>query len=158
MQEISVKLFEGAYTLKPKGEQRLTVLAFVAVALQLGLLVYLAMSKQFTSGLVLVFLFNLLVPAYIFFNIWLDRKPRYRRHLTLIEEGVCYRAKFLQKEQEFDWAEVDNVQIEMHRVKFVLKNEEVHDINLERIQNDEVLQQVKEQIREMVQRKVIMLQ
>lgn len=158
MQEISVRLFDGAYTLKPKAERRLMVLAFLAVALQLGLLVYLAVSKQFTVGLVIIFLFNLLVPAYFFFILWLDRRPKYRRHLTLTDEGVCYRAKFLQKEQEFDWDEVDTVQIEMYRVKFMLKNEEEHEINLERIQNDEVLQQVKEQIKEMVQRKEIMLQ
>ncbi len=158
MQEISVKLFEGAYTLKPKAERRLMVLAFVAVSLQLGLLVYLAVSKQFTIALIFIFLFNLLVPAYFFFNIWLDRKPKYRRHLTLTDEGVCYRSKFLQKEQEFDWEEVDTVQVDMYRVNFMLKNEEEHDINLERIQNDAVLQQVKEQIKEMVQQKEIMLQ
>lgn len=158
MQEISVRLFKGAYKPKSKAEQRLMLLALAAVAVQLGFLVHLAVSQMYTVELVLVFLVNLLIPAYYFFTIWLDRKPKYRRHLTLTEEGVCYRAKFRQKEHEFDWAEVDVVHIEPYRVKFILKNEEEHDINLARIQNEEVLQQVKAQIREMVQRKEIMLQ
>ena len=158
MQELSVRLFKGAYTLKPKAEKRLTLLAFAAVAVQLGFLLHLAISEMYTVELVLVFLVNLFIPAYYFFNIWLDHKPKYRRHLTLTEEGVCYRAKFRQKEHEFDWEEVDAVQIDQYRVKFLLKNEEKHDINLERIQNDEVLHQVKEKIREMVQQKQIMLQ
>lgn len=158
MQELSVRLFKGAYTLKPKAEKRLTLLAFAAVAVQLGFLLHLALSQMYTVELVLVFLINLFIPAYYFFNIWLDHKPKYRRHLTLSEEGVCYRAKFRQKEHEFDWEEVDAVQLDQYRVKFLLKNEEEHDINLERIQNDEVLHQVKEKIREMVQQKQIMLQ
>ena len=158
MQEISVKLFKGAYTLKPKAEEPLMLLAFAAVAVQLGFLVHLAISEMYTVDLVLVFLVNLLIPSYFFFNIWLDGKPKYRRHLTLTDEGVCYRSKFMHKEQEFDWEEVDTVQIEMYRVKFLLKNEEEHAINLERIQNEEILQLVKDQIREMVQRKEIMLQ
>jgi len=157
MQEISIRLFEGAYALKPRAEQRTMQLAALAVGLQLGLLVYLAVSKHFAGGLVLVFICNLVVPAYFFFAIWLDRKPKYRRHLTLTEQGVCYRSKFLQKEQEFDWEEIDAVHIGLYRVGFVLKNEEEHTVNLERIQNDEVLRQVKEQIREMVQQKGIML-
>jgi hypothetical protein len=133
------------------------LLAAVAVMLQLGLLVYLVVSKQFTPVLVLVFLFNLLVPAYFFFTIWLDSKPKYRRHLTLTEEGICYRSKFLQQEQAFDWAEVDTVLMERNRIVFVLKNEEEYHINLEHIQDDDILQQVKEQTKEMVQRKVVML-
>ena len=63
----------------------------------------------------------------------------------------------MRAEQEFDWEEVDTVHIGLYHVVFVLKNEEEHYINLERIQNDEVLQQVKEQIGEMVQQKSIML-
>lgn len=158
MQEISVRLFKGAYTLKPKAEKRLIFLAFAAVAVQLGFLVHLAVSEMYTVELVLVFLVNLLIPAYYFFNIWLDHKPKYRRHLTLTEHGVRYRAKFRQKEHEFDWEEVDTVQIDMYRVKFLLKNEEEHEIDLGRIKNDEILQQVKEQIKELVQQKEIMLQ
>jgi len=157
MQELSIKLFEGAYTLKPKAERRAMLLAVLAVALQVLLLVYLASSKHFAPGLVLLFLCNLIVPAYFFFNIWLDRKPKYRRHLTLTEEAVCYRAGFMQAEQEFDWDEVDAVHIGLYHVVFVLKNEEEHYINLERIQDEGVLEQVKEQLREMVQQKEIML-
>lgn len=157
MQELSIRLFEGAYTLKPKTERRVMVLAVLAVALQVVLLVYLAASKHYAPGLVLIFIVNLIVPAYFFFNIWLDRKPKYRRHLTLTEQGVCYRSRFMQAEQEFDWEEIDAVHIGLYHVVFVLKNEEEHYINLERIQNDEVLQQVKAQIREMVQQKEIML-
>ena len=157
MQEISIRLFEGAYTLKPRAERRVMLLAVVGVVLQVLLLIYLAASKHFAPALVFVFVFNLAVPAYFFFNIWLDRKPKYRRHLTLTEGGVCYRSGFMRAEQEFDWEEVDTVHIGLYHVVFVLKNEEEHYINLERIQNDEVLQQVKEQIGEMVQQKRIML-
>ncbi|GAA4442113.1 hypothetical protein GCM10023188_41420 [Pontibacter saemangeumensis] len=157
MQELSIRLFEGAYTLKPETERRAMLLAMLAVVLQVCLLVYLAATKHFAPVLVLVFAFNLVVPAYFFFNIWLDRKPKYRRHLTLTEQGVCYRARFMHTEQEFDWEEVDAVHIGLYHVVFVLKNEEEHYINLERIQNEEVLEQVKEQIREMVQQKEIML-
>lgn len=157
MQEISIRLFEGAYTLKPRVERRTMLLAVLAVVLQVSLLVYLAASKHFAPGLVIIFVVNLVVPAFFFFNIWLDRKPKYRRHLTLTEQGVCYRSRFLHAEQEFDWEEVDNVHIGLYHVVFVLKNEEEHYINLGRIQNDKVLQQVKEQLREMVQQKAIML-
>ena len=150
MQELSVRLFKGAYTLKPKAEKRLMLLAFAAVAVQLGFLMHLAISEMYTVELVLVFLLNLFIPAYYFFNLWLDHKPKYRRHLTLTEKGVCYRAKFRQREHIFDWEEVDAVQIEKYKVKFLLKNEEEHDINLERIQNEAVMQQVKDQIRTMV--------
>lgn len=157
MQEINVRLFKGAYAEKPKAEQRAMLLAALAVALQAGLLAYLAVTKQFTPLLVLVFLFNLLVPGYFFFIIWLDSKPRYRRHLTLTNEGVCYRSRLMQKEQEFDWAEVDTVRLERYAVVFSLKNEELHRIDLEHIRNDAVLGHVKEQIEGMVQRKEIML-
>ncbi|PRY13649.1 hypothetical protein CLV24_10519 [Pontibacter ummariensis] len=158
MQEISVRLFEGAYSLQSRNEKRLLFFALLAVGVHLGLLIYLAVSKHFTPALVFVFLLNLLVPAYFFFRIWLDSKPKYRRHLTLHEEGVRYRSRFLEKESEFDWDEVDTVHIRLFKVIFVLKNEEVHEISLERIQNDTVLWQVKEQISEMVQRKEIVLQ
>ncbi|MCJ8165773.1 hypothetical protein MKJ04_13045 [Pontibacter sp. E15-1] len=157
MQEISVRLFEGAYTLKPRAERRAAILAVLAVALQIGLLTFLALTKHFAPGLLFVFLVNLLVPAYYFFNLWLDRKPNYSRHLTLTVQGVCYRARFLQREQEFDWDEVDAVLIGVHNVTFILKNEEEHDIHLEHIQSENVLMQVKEQIREMVTQREIML-
>ncbi len=157
MQEISVKLFEGAYTLKPRAERRATLLAVLAVALQVGLLAYLTVSNFFVPELLLVFAVNLLVPAYFFFNLWLDRRPEYSRHLTLTEQGVCYRSGFLQKEQSFDWEEIDSTVIGLNHVLFVLKNEEEHNINLERIPHTTVIEQVKEQIREMVQQKEIML-
>ncbi len=157
MQEISVKLFEGAYTLKPRAERRATLLAVLAVALQVGLLAYLTVSNFFVPELLLVFAVNLLVPAYFFFNLWLDRRPEYSRHLTLTEQGVCYRSGFLQKEHSFDWEEIDSTVIGLNHVLFVLKNEEEHNINLERIPHTTVIEQVKEQIREMVQQKEIML-
>ncbi|MHA6247015.1 hypothetical protein ACXYMU_03695 [Pontibacter sp. CAU 1760] len=157
MKEISIRLFEGAYTIKPRAERRIWLLAVLAVVVQLGLLVYLSVTKIFTIGLVLVLLLNLVVPAYLFLNAWLDRKPRYRRHLTLTEKGVRYRARFRQQLQEFDWEEIDTVQIGLYQVVFLLKNEEEHSINLEHIRNDEILAQVKEQIREMVAQKEIIL-
>ncbi|WP_036776704.1 hypothetical protein [Pontibacter actiniarum] len=157
MQEISIRLFEGAYTLKPRAERRLMLLVGAAMALQVGLLLYLVVTKTFTTGLLFVFLINLLVPGYFLFTVWLDHKPQYRRHLTLTAEGVRYRSRFMQEEHAFDWDEIDFVDLKLYKVIFVLKNDEVHEVSLDRIQNDAVLHQVKEQIRQLVRSKEIEL-
>ncbi|WP_439880232.1 hypothetical protein ACSX1A_13835 [Pontibacter sp. MBLB2868] len=157
MQEISYKLFTGAYDTTQKTEQRVMLLAAFAIVLQLALIIYLAVSKTFSLSLVVVFLINVFVSAGFLFHAWLDKHPRYRRHLTLTEEGVLYRSRFMQPEQEFDWNEIDQVRLELLRVVFLLKNEEEHVVSLEQIQNDSVLKQVKEQIKMMVIRKNVTL-
>ncbi|OKL41940.1 hypothetical protein [Pontibacter flavimaris] len=146
MQDTSIRLFEDAYTIKPRSEKRLMLLALAAMALQFVLLLYIFFSQTFSAALVLLLLLSLLVPAYFVFSVWLDRNPHYRRHLTLHDEGVCYRPRFMQAEQEFEWGEVDYIKINMYKVLFVLKNVEEHEVSLEHIQNDRVLQQVKEQV------------
>ncbi|TPE43703.1 hypothetical protein [Pontibacter mangrovi] len=133
------------------------LLAGAAMFLQLGFLLHLTITKTFSTELVMVFLINLFVPAIFLYRLWLDRKPQYRRHLTLSAHGVRYRTRFMQPEHEFDWEEVDAVRVELFKVVFVLKNEEVHEISLERIQNDEMLQQVKEQVKMMVRQKDLQL-
>lgn len=157
MQEVGVRLFEGAYALKPKAEQRMLKLAWLGLALQAAFLVYIASSKTFSIHLLLVFALNLLVPLYFMVSMWLDRNPNYRRHLTLTEEGVRYRTRFNEAEQEFDWDEVDEVRLELFKVTFLLKNEAEHEINLERTQNDEVLRQLREQLQEAAKRKGLTL-
>lgn len=146
MQDISIRLFEGAYTFKPRAEQRMMLLALAAMVLQMSLLLYLIIFKTFATGLVVILLLSLLVPAYFISSVWLDKRPQYRRHLTLSAAGVRYRTRFLQAEHEFDWEEIDLIKIELFKVNFVLKNEEVHEVNLHGIQNDRVLHEVKEQI------------
>ncbi|MCX2739641.1 hypothetical protein [Pontibacter anaerobius] len=153
MQDISFRLFEGAYTIKPRAEQRMLLLAAAAMALQVGLLLYLLVSKAFATELVVVFLLNLFVPAYFIFSIWLDHRPQYRRHLTLSSDGVRYRTRFMRPEHEFEWNEIDLVRLKLFKVIFILKNEEVHEVSLERIQHDGVLQQVKEQLLQMARLK-----
>ncbi|WP_276499100.1 hypothetical protein [Pontibacter litorisediminis] len=148
MQDISIRLFEGAFILKPRTEQRLMQLALVLMALHAGLLLYLLVAKVFTLLLVLILLLSLLVPAYFMLSVWLDRAPQYRRHLTLSAEGVRYRTRFLHPEHEFDWTEIDLVKINLYKITFVLKNEEVHEVSLEHLQNDELLRHVKEQVLE----------
>ncbi|AKD02199.1 hypothetical protein POKO110462_20840 [Pontibacter korlensis] len=153
MEEISIRLFEGAYALKPKADRRMMMLAGIAMLLQLSLLLYLVTFKVFATELVVVFLLSLLGPVYFFFTLWLDHRPQYRRHLTLSPTGVRYRTRFMQPEHEFDWEEVDTVKLELFKIIFVLKNEEVYEVSLEHIQNDVVLQQVKEQVQQMAQLK-----
>ncbi|RIJ42983.1 hypothetical protein [Pontibacter oryzae] len=157
MQEINIRLFEGAYTLKPRAEQRLMLLAVAAMVLQVSLLVYLALTEIFKTHLVIIFLLNLLIPAYFIFSLWLDGKPHYRRHLTLSQDGIRYRTRFMRPEHEIEWNEVDTVKVKLYSVSFLLKNDEMHEINLAHIHNDDVLKQVKKEIRQMVQFKGITL-
>lgn len=157
MQEINIRLFEGAYTLKPRAEQRLMLLAVAAMVLQAGLLVYLALTETFTTHLVIIFLLNLLIPGYFMFSLWLDSKPHYRRHLTLSQDGVRYRTRFMRPEHEIDWDEIEVVKVKLYAVSFLLKNDEMHQIDLAHIHNDNVLKQVKKEIRHMVQLKGITL-
>ncbi|MFD2514557.1 hypothetical protein ACFSRY_11830 [Pontibacter locisalis] len=157
MQELSIKLYTGAYDIKPKAEQRLKWLSAFAVTFQLVLVFYLVFFETFSAGVVVVFLINVTIPAYFLYSAWLDNKPHYRRHLTLTEEGVKYRTRFMQTEQEFDWDEVDLVRLQSLKVVFLLKNEEEHVVSLEQIQNDQVLKQVRERIKSMVIRKDIVL-
>lgn len=155
MQETSFQLFPGAYAVKPKAERLYMLLAFCSVAVHINLLYRLITQNDYKPAFLLVYSLNLIPLAYFLIIIWLDKKPRCRRHLTLNLTGVRYRTKFMAPEYEFDWEEVDVIHLEHSRVLFLLKNEEKHDINLEKIQNDNVLQQVKEQIRAMAHSKNI---
>lgn len=157
MQEMSIKLFTGAYSLNPQSELRLKVLSGFGVTFQVFLVFYLLFFKTFGVGVIVIFCINLTVPVYFLFSAWLDSKPQYRRHLTLSEKGVRYRKRFMQTEHEFDWDEVDMVHLGLFKVVFLLKNEEEHVISLEQIQNDQVLEQVRERIKMMVIRKNVVL-
>jgi hypothetical protein len=90
-------------------------------------------------------------------SIWLDRRPQYRRHFTLSEEGVRYRTGLLRKEQAFDWEEVDRVDLQEHIALFLLKNEERHEVSLKSDENDTEWQRQADQLKTLVQQKRIEL-
>ncbi|HEY4650283.1 MAG TPA: hypothetical protein VIG72_02665, partial [Pontibacter sp.] len=104
-----------------------------------------------------LFLLQMPMLAYLLAQTWLDKNPKYRRHLTLTEQGVCYRTGFLAKEQEFDWNEVDEVYLKLFSVEFMLKNEERHEISLQNINSDTALQRAKQEIRAVAQQQGIKL-
>ena len=147
MQEFSVRLFKGAYTINAKTEQRFLFIALAVILFDVCLLVFLLTLKGFSTVMLAVYLLHLPIVGYFMARAWLDSKPRYRRHLTLTIEGVRYRAGHMKKEREFDWEEIDMVKLELFRVTFLLKNEESHTLNLETIQHAETLQAVKDEIR-----------
>ncbi|MFT2009042.1 hypothetical protein ACMA1I_10235 [Pontibacter sp. 13R65] len=156
MANFSLKLFENAYTLEPKAEQRLTLAIFAAVAVNLILLLYLAYSNGFLVGL-LIFMSNLFFAAYFCKHLWYQYRPQYRLHFTLTSGGVRYRTFLQQKEQEFEWEEVDVIRFEQERLLFVLKNDEQHEIGLDKIQSPTVLQQAKRKLKKIARRKDIMV-
>lgn len=64
MQELSVKLHNGAYAVSPKAEQRMLIMAMDMVLFHAVLLTYLIMHKGFLPGFFGVFLLQLLVVGY----------------------------------------------------------------------------------------------
>ncbi|MCC9138119.1 hypothetical protein ACFSKU_03075 [Pontibacter silvestris] len=148
MQETSFQLSPGAYAVKAKTECLFMLFALCSVAVHINLLYRLLALNDYKSTFLIVYSLNLIPLAYFLVTIWLDKKPKCRRHLTLSTTGARYRTKFMTKEHEFDWDEVDVIHLEHFRVLFVLKNEEEHDVSLERVQNNEELSLIKEQIRE----------
>ena len=157
MQNFNIRLFEGAYTGNLKAEQRTNLLAIFLLLLQIGLLLFLVLTKGFAYSVVGIYLLHLLVFPFLVARIWLDSHPEYRRHLTLTGEGVRYRKGFRKQEHEFDWEEVDEVFLDAAEVVFVLKNEERHLIGLNMLHSNTELLQAKQDVRNIVQQKGITL-
>ncbi|TXK52090.1 hypothetical protein FVR03_02165 [Pontibacter qinzhouensis] len=156
MSNFSLKLFENAYQLEPKAEQRLTGAIYAAISINLILLLYLAYSNGFLVGL-LIFMSNLFFAAYFCKFLWYQYRPQYRLHFTLTTGGVRYRTVSAQKEQEFEWEEVDVVRFEQDRLLFVLKNDEQHEIGMDKIQSPTILQQARRKIKKIAKKKDIMV-
>lgn len=155
MQDVSIRLFSSAYTVGSKAERIMLLLALVSVVLHGWLLYHLIAVNDFRSALLFLYLFSLLPFCLFMLSVWLDRNPEYRRHLTLLEAGVRYRSGFMQKEQEFDWEEVDNIRLEPHQFTFMLKNGEQHAISLKKIRDKEALQEARSRITEIAANKGI---
>ena len=147
MQETSIRLFSGAYDVRSKVERLMLLMAGLSVGLHGWLLYRLILVKDFHSALLFLYLFSLLPFCLFLLFVWLDRRPELRRYLALRETGVRYRAGFLLREQEFDWEEVDHIQLAGTSVTFTLKNEEQHVIVLDTIKDEGLLQQVTNRIR-----------
>lgn len=157
MQELNIRLFEGAYTSSLKMEQRTTWLATILVLLQLGLLVFLSVGGGFANGFLGIYLLHLLGFSYLIGKVWLDRHPEYSRHLTLSNQSIVYRTAFLEKAHEFDWDEVDEVYLNPDSVMFVLKNEACHVVPFNMLQSPEALSRARRDVRQLVQQKRITL-
>ncbi|WP_187260940.1 hypothetical protein [Pontibacter beigongshangensis] len=156
MPNFSLKLFENTYTLEPKAQQRLSSAIYAAIAVNLILLLYLAYTNGFLVGF-LIFLSNLFFAAYFCRYLWYQYRPQYRLHFTLTSGGVRYRTVHLQKEEEFEWEEVDSIHFEQDRLLFVLKNDERHEVRLDKIQNPTVLQQATRKIKKIARKKDILV-
>ena len=147
MQEASIRLFSGAYDARSKVERFMLLLAALSVGLHGWLLYRLILVKDFHSALLFLYLFSLLPFCLFLLFVWLDRSPELRRYLALLETGVRYRSGFLLREQEFDWEEVDRIEVKRTSVTFILKNEEQHVVVLDTLKDEGLLQQVKNRIR-----------
>lgn len=157
MPEMNIRLFEGAYAGNLKTEKRTTWLAAFLILLQVGLFLYLVLTKGFAYSFLGIYLLHLLAFSFLLARVWLDYNPDYRKHLTFTAQGVSYRTGFLKKEHEFDWDEVDEVYLKRITVEFILKNEEHHIVPLDMINNDTALQQAKTDVRAIVQKRAITL-
>ncbi|MBJ6119358.1 hypothetical protein JAO76_14205 [Pontibacter sp. BT310] len=157
MQNINIRLFEGAFTGNLKAEQRTNLLTAFLLLLQIGLLLYLVLTKGFSYSFVGIYLLHLLVFPFLVARIWLDLHPEYRRHLTLTDQGVRYRKGFRKKEQDFDWEEVDEVYLSIAEVVFVLKNEERHLVRFNMLHSNTALHRARQTIQHIVQQKGITL-
>ncbi|NDK55146.1 hypothetical protein [Pontibacter fetidus] len=157
MQEINIRLFSGAYAGNPKAEQRTTMLAVFLVLLQVGLLLYLVLTKGFAYSFVGIYLLHLLAFSVLVAQVWLELHPEYSRHLSFNSQTIVYRTGFLVKEQEFDWDEVDEVTLSPENVRFMLKNDEYHVVPFTMVQSPEALRRARHEIRQIVQQKKIHL-
>jgi hypothetical protein len=157
MQELNIRLFEGAYASNLKMEQHITWLATVLVLLQLGLLVFLSVGEGFAYGFLGIYLLHMLGFSYLVGKVWLDRHPEYSRHLTLNNRSITYRTGFLEKQHEFDWDEVDEVYLNPDSVMFVLKNDECHVVPFSMLQGPEAFRKARQDVRLLVQQKKINL-
>jgi hypothetical protein len=157
MQEINIRLFNGAYAGNHKAEQRTTLLAALLVMLQLGLLLYLVLTKGFAYSFLGIYLLHLLAFSVLVGQVWLELHPEFSRHLTLNNQRVTYRTAFLEKEHEFDWEEVDEVYLNPDSVMFILKNEACHVVPFNMLQSPEALRRARQDVRQLVQQKRITL-
>ena len=157
MQDINFRLFEGAYTGNLKAEQRTTILATLLVLVQVGLLVYLLLTKGFNYSFLGIYLLHLLGFSLLIGQVWLDHHPEYLRHLTLSDKGVSYRTGFFKKEHAFDWEEVYKVFLGATMLEFTLKNDEHHLLPLDMFRNPDALQNARQAVRDMAIQKGVSL-
>ncbi|WP_018479371.1 hypothetical protein [Pontibacter roseus] len=155
MQEISIRLFSSAYSVRSRLERVLLLMALLSIALHGWLLYQLIAVKDFHSAMTFLYLFSLLPVCLFLASMWLDKNPGYNRHLTLLTTGVRYRKGFMQPEHEFDWEEVDSIRLEPRQVVFLLKNEEQHEVSLQAIRSEEVLHRVRSGILDIAAEKEI---
>jgi len=128
MQQTTIRLFDGAFTINQKAAQRQQVLAVLLLLVQLGLLVYLVLSKGFAYSFVGLYLLHLLAFGFLLIQFWLtDYSPTFR-HVTFTNQGIIYRTGFFKKQHDFDWDEIDQIYLQPGNTKFILKNEEEHRI------------------------------
>lgn len=143
MQEVSIRLFSRSYNVRSKVERALLLLALLSVALHGWLLFQLIAVRDLHSAITFLYLFSLLPFSLFLTSVWLDRNPGYQRHLTLLATGVRYRLGFMQREQEFDWEEVERIGVNGYLVDFELKNGERHEVSLESIDKEATLKRVR---------------
>ncbi|MDX5418965.1 MAG: hypothetical protein LPK09_07095 [Hymenobacteraceae bacterium] len=143
MQEVSIRLFSRSYNVRSKVERALLLLALLSVGLHGWLLFQLIAVRDLHSAMTFLYLFSLLPFCLFLASVWLDRNPGYQRHLTLLSSGVRYRLGFMQQEQEFDWEEVELIEMNNYLVEFELKNGERHVVSLESVDKDLTLQEVR---------------
>ena len=143
MQEVSIRLFSRSYNVRSKVERALLLLALLSVALHGWLLFQLIAVRDLHSAITFLYLFSLLPYCLFLASVWLDRNPGYQRHLTLLATGVRYRLGFMQREQEFDWEEVERIEVNGYLVDFELKNGEQHAVSLGSIDKESTLQEVR---------------
>lgn len=159
MQEtgINIRLFSRSYGVRSRLEHLLLVLALLLIALHGWLLYQLIAVRDFHSAMIFLYLFSLLPFSLFLVSVWFDRNPSYQRHLTLQPTGVRYRLGFMQREHDFDWEEVETISMAQRRVLFELKNGERHEIDLESVRKEEILQQVREGLEQVAAQKGIEL-
>jgi hypothetical protein len=157
MQDTNFRLFEGMHTGNLKSEQRTTLLATLLILVQIGLLVYLVLTKGFAYSFLGLYLLHLLGFSLLVLQVWFERHPEYLRHLTLTNQGVRYRTSFFKQEHDFDWEEIHKVFLGDKILEFTLKNDELHSLPLDIFRTPDALQNARQAICDMVAQKGISL-
>jgi purine-cytosine permease-like protein len=147
VQEIKIKLFEEAYAHKPKVQQWILSAALSSIVLHFVFMLYLLLKGGFHTFFIVVYLLSSVVIVVMLVSYWFEHRLHKRKHLTLTGQGVSYRPGFLEKEQEFDWNEIDTVLMRSPEITFILKNGEHHSVSLAVIREKGNLQQAEDQIR-----------
>ncbi|MBD1396736.1 hypothetical protein H9Q13_06115 [Pontibacter sp. JH31] len=146
MQEVRIRLFSRFYSVRSRVERALLLLALLSVALHGWLLFQLIAVRDLHSAMTFLYLFSLLPFSLFLGSVWLDRNPGYQRHLTLLATGVRYRLGFMQREQEFDWEEIELIELNNAVVVFELKNGERHEVKLASVDKEAMWQKVKSRL------------